>query len=88
MKLGAVSLKALFAGQHEQNDPWEKLRGVRISKKEDSCEPVNKLSITENKRMQGFTASRTACLWLLQWKRFIDCFPSEAGSDGLNHGKL
>jgi len=36
VKLGAVSLKALFAGQHEQNDPWEKLRGVRISKKEDS----------------------------------------------------
>lgn len=56
MKLGAVSLKVLFAGQHEQNDPWEKLRGVRISKKEDSCEPVNKLSITEQ------TNARIYCL--------------------------
>lgn len=88
MKLAPVSLEVPFAGQHEQNDPWEKLRRVRISREGDSCEAANKLSVTENKQMQGFIASRTACLRLLQWKRFIDCFPSEAGSDGLNHGKL
>lgn len=64
MKLAAVGLEV--TGRHEQNDRWEKLRGVRISKEGNSCEAANKLSETENKRMQGFTASRTACLRLLQ----------------------